>query len=247
MADKRILLLSNGSELVGNDPTAFVRQVVRDFFGPEVQRCLFIPFAAVTRSWDDYAARVAAALTPLELEVVSIHQMNDPQEAVVNAQAVIIGGGNTFHLLRALYERDLLPAIRSRVEAGMPYLGWSAGSNVACPTICTTNDMPIVEPPSLAALGLIPFQINPHYTDAQLPGHMGETRDERLGEFIKANPGVNVVGLREGTMLRLVGTELELLGDKTARLFRHGQVPRDLSASDSLAFLLSTSTSASEQ
>ena len=120
----------------------------------------------------------------------------------------------------------------------MPYFGWSAGSNLACPTIRTTNDMPIVEPPSFEAFDLVPFQINPHYTDYHPPGHMGETRDERLGEFVHANPGVRVIGLREGTMLRVEGDEIKLLGGKPARYFIKGEAPRDVAPEESFNFLL---------
>ena len=154
------------------------------------------------------------------------------------ADAIAVGGGNTFHLLRALYRVSAVELIRERVLSGMPYVGWSAGSNVACPTIRTTNDMPIVEPPTLKALGLLPFQINPHYTDAHLEGHMGETRDERLSEFTHANPGVRVLGLREGTMLRVEGDEITLLGGKPARLFVKGETPRDIDPAESFSFLL---------
>jgi dipeptidase E len=120
----------------------------------------------------------------------------------------------------------------------MPYVGWSAGSNVACPTIRTTNDMPVVEPPTLDALGLVPFQINPHYTELHPPGHMGETRDERLKEFAHANPGVRVIGIREGTMLRVEGDEIRLIGNKPARLFQKGEAPRDIAPEESFSFLL---------
>jgi dipeptidase E len=151
----------------------------------------------------------------------------------------MVGGGNTFHLLRGMYEKGLVEAIRGRVLTGVAsYIGWSAGSNVACPTIRTTNDMPIVEPPTLDALGLVPFQINPHYTDARLEGHRGETRDDRLAEFVHANPGVRVVGLREGTMLRVEGGRVALVGERGPRLFVKGEEPRDLSADEPLDFLL---------
>jgi dipeptidase E len=128
--------------------------------------------------------------------------------------------------------------IRERVGGGVPYVGWSAGANVACPTIRTTNDMPIVEPPTLDALDLIPFQINPHYTDANIEGHMGETRDERLTEFVHANPGVRVIGIRESTMLRVEGEEITLVGGRPARVFLKGEEPRDVAPEESFNFLL---------
>jgi len=238
MTKKRLLLLSNGSDLIGDNPTEFAHGAVRDFLGAVVRRVLFVPFAAVTRSEDEYAVKVRRHFGPLGYEVESLHEAADPRAAVEAADAVAVGGGNTFHLLRGLYRSGAVEAIRARVEGGMPYVGWSAGSNVACPTIRTTNDMPIVEPPTFAALGLVPFQINPHYTDAHPPGHMGETRDERLSEFVHANPGVRVIGIREGTMLRVEGAEISLLGGKPARHFLKGEEPRDIAPEESFGFLL---------
>ncbi|MDQ5835361.1 MAG: dipeptidase PepE [Acidobacteriota bacterium] len=238
MSNKRLLLLSNGSELVGNEPTEFAQGAVRNFLGASVRRVLFVPFAAVLRTYDEYAARVRGRFGPLGYEVESIHEADEAVAAVERAEAIAVGGGNTFHLLRGLYEAGVIEALRERVERGAAYVGWSAGSNVACPTIKTTNDMPIVEPPTLRALGLVPFQINPHYTDAALAGHQGETRDERLLEFVHANPGVRVVGLREGTMLRVEGAEVTLVGNRPARLFLKGEEPRELAPADSFSFLL---------
>jgi dipeptidase E len=238
MTNKRLLLLSNGSELIGDEPSELFLNEVRDFLGSAVRRVLFVPFAAVARTYDGYRAKVAARLGPMGYEVVSIHDAEDPRAAVERADAVAVGGGNTFHLLREMYAAGVVEAIRARVERGAPYVGWSAGSNVACPTIRTTNDMPIVEPPTLDALALVPFQINPHYTSESLPGHHGETRDERLAEFVLANPGVYVVGLREGTMLRVEGAGVKLVGERPARLFHKGREPRDLAPADSFAFLL---------
>jgi dipeptidase E len=184
---------------------------------------LFIPFALKDHA--GYAGKARAAFAEIGLALDSLHEAREPERAVLAAEAVFCGGGNTFRLLDALYERDLLPAIRRRVEAGMPYTSASAGSNLACPTIKTTNDMPIVEPASFDALGLVPFQINPHYLDPA-PGstHMGETRETRLREFHEEND-VPVVGLREGAMLRVLGDAVELRGRAGARIFRRGQEP----------------------
>jgi dipeptidase E len=239
MTNKRLLLLSNGSELVGSEPTEFARAALRDFLGDGVRRVLFVPFASVARTYDEYAARVRLTFGAMGCEVESLHEAKDARAAIGRADAVAVGGGNTFHLLRELYEAGAIEAIRERVERGAPYVGWSAGSNVACPTIRTTNDMPVVEPPTFSALGLVPFQINPHYTNAQLPNHNGETRDERLTEFAEANPGVRVVALWEGTMLRVEGADITLIGSKPARLFRKGEETRDTSPGESLNFLLS--------
>lgn len=238
MSSKRLLLLSNSTNQ-GEPFLSFASTPIKDFLGEINGKVLFIPFASVRFSYDDYEAKVRERFAEWGYEFQSIHACDNPQAALENAEAIVIGGGNTFHLLRALYENNLLEAIRARVSGGLPYIGWSAGANVACPTIRTTSDMPIVEPPSLNALGLVPFQINPHYTDATLDGHSGETRAERLAEFIEANPGTTVVGLREGSSLRIEGSDIALLGDKTARVFIKGQEARDYTAEESLEFLLS--------
>ena len=238
MTKRRLLLFSNGSELIGLTPAVYAHDALRDFLGTAVRRVLFVPFAAVVRTEDEYLARVQNNFGPLGYEVESLHQAADAREAVERAEAIAVGGGNTFHLLRGLYRAGVVELIRERVQNGMPYVGWSAGSNVACPTIRTTNDMPIVEPPTLDALGLVPFQINPHYTDFHPPGHMGETRDERLKEFAHANPGVRTVGIREGTILRVEGDRVTLIGDKPARYFIKGEEPRDIAPEESYSFLL---------
>ena len=214
MRNRRLLLLSNSSDPAGNylrHPAAEIRALLGDR-----RRVLFVPYAAVTTPWDAYAERTAAALGALGYAVHPVHTAPSPADAVREAEAIAVGGGNTFHLLRALYAAGLLDAIRERVAAGAPYLGWSAGSVVACPTMRTTNDMPIVEPPSLDALGLVPFQLNAHYTDAHPAGFRGETRAQRLAEFVAANPGVPVIGLPEGTMLRVEGDDARLLGTPTS-------------------------------
>jgi len=237
---RRLLLLSNGAELVGRDTTTeFAHTAARDLLGGRARRAFFVPFASVVRSYDEYAARVREVFAEIAgCEVVSAHEAADAREAVASSDLIMVGGGNTFHLLRGMYEAGLVEAVRERVlSGGAAYIGWSAGSNVACPTVRTTNDMPIVEPPSLDALGLVPFQINPHYTDARLEGHHGETRDDRLSEFVHANPGVPVVGLREGTMLRVEGERVKLVGEPGPRLFVKGEEPRDLPAAESLDFL----------
>jgi dipeptidase E len=239
MSKRRLLLFSNGSELIGDEQTEFARVALRDFLGEEIRRILLIPFAAVVRSYDEYAVRVRSSLGPIGYVVESIHEASDTRAAVESAEAIAVGGGNTFQLLRGIYEAGVLEAIRARVEGGTPYFGWSAGANVACPTLMTTNDMPIVEPPSFKALNLVPFQINPHYTDANIAGHQGETRDERLLEFVHANPGVRVVGLREGSLLRIEGANVSLLGGKPARVFVKGEAPTDVNPEESLQFIMS--------
>jgi dipeptidase E len=196
---KRILLISN-STLHGSGYLDHAETEIRDFLG-RIERVLFVPFALHDR--DAYAKRTRERFASLGYHLESIHQASDKQQAVRDGEAIFIGGGNTFRLLKDLYDFDLLSVMRERVESGMPYMGSSAGSNVAAPTIRTTNDMPIVEPPSLNALGLVPFQINPHYLDPD-PNttHMGETREERILQFLEENE-TPVVGLREGAMVRV--------------------------------------------
>jgi dipeptidase E len=188
-----------------------------------VARVLFIPHALKDHA--GYAAKARAAFEEIGFGLDSLHEAADALRAVESAEAVFCGGGNTFRLLDSLYRMELLPVIGRRVSQGMPYTGASAGSNLACPTIRTTNDMPIVEPPSLVALGLVSFQINPHYVD-RVPGstHMGETRETRIREFHEENE-LPVVGLREGAILRVEGESVELRGRAGARIFRRGQEP----------------------
>ncbi|WP_031564699.1 dipeptidase PepE [Rheinheimera texasensis] len=183
---------------------------------------LFVPYAGVTVSYDDYQQKVQQALQPLGIRVNSIHQYTDAKQALQQAPAVMVGGGNTFALLQRLYQHDLVEELRRLVQQGLPYTSWSAGSNIAGLSIRTTNDMPIVEPPSFQALQLLPFQLNPHYANFAPPGFHGETRDMRLAEFMQLNPQTPVVGLPEGTALRLLGGSLSYLGNTDAALFQQG-------------------------
>lgn len=223
----RLLLLSN-SRNVGGGYLDHAEPWIRALFG-DISKAVFVPYAGVTVTWDDYAGTVGSRLAAMGVEVTSVHTSKHPVREVENAPAVIVGGGNTFHLLKALYETGTLWAIRARVLDGAPYLGWSAGSNVACPTIRTTNDMPIVEPARLDAMRLVPFQINPHYTDAVLANHGGETRAQRIAEFVKANPTSTVAGLREGSAIDVRGAATTLLGPHAATIFRHGREPFEVS------------------
>jgi dipeptidase E len=237
MSNRRLLLLSNSTNY-GEDYLRYPLSAIQSFLGDGCQRVLFVPYAGVRVSYDEYAAKVRERFKEIGYGLDSVHELSDPVRAVEEAEAIAVGGGNTFHLLRGLYEANLLEVIRARVASGMPYVGWSAGSNVACPTIKTTNDMPVVEPPGFQALSLIPFQINPHYTEAVLANHNGETRSERLLEVIEANPQMTVVGLREGSILKIEGDRVTLLGEKSAVVFRKGQEPAEYSPPDSLQFLL---------
>lgn len=231
---RRLMLLSN-STMHGQGFLDHAADEIRDFLG-EIETLLFVPFAQHDR--DTYAKLVRERFERMGVEVDSLHDVEDEEESVENAEAIFIGGGNTFLLLSTLYELKVVEPIRRRVEGGMPYIGSSAGTNVACPTIRTTNDMPIVEPPSFDALGLIPFQINPHYMDAD-PGskHMGETREQRIREFHLSNP-VPVLGIREGAWLSVEYPHVELGGLTAARLFQRGKDPEEYEPGASLDFLL---------
>src|ERR1051325_4121077 len=237
MAHKRLLLLSNSSNY-GEGYLEYPASAIRDFLGGEIKTVLFVPFAGVRYSFDEYAATVRGRFEAMGYKLESVHDARDPQGAIGRAEAIAVGGGNTFHLLSGLYRAGLIDEVRARVQNGVPYIGWSAGANVACPTIKTTNDMPIIEPPSFRALNLVPFQINPHYTDERAVGPAGETRDERLAEFIEVNRDIYVVGLREGTMLRIEDASIKLLGEKSARVLLKGREARDYAPHESLEFLL---------
>lgn len=211
-----LLLLSN-SRTPGGYLTDYLPAIAQ--FAGERRKAVFVPFAAVGFSWDEYATRVRGALEDFSIQVL------EDEGQLQAAELIIVGGGNTFQLLRECRARGLLEAIAARVRAGARYLGWSAGANLACPTIKTTNDMPVVDPGGLDALGLVRFQVNPHYTNAHPPGHQGETRDERLAEFALLNPQLPVIGLPEGDWLRVSGAAVELCGRHDAVGFL-GAAPR---------------------
>ena len=210
----RLLLLSNSRD-AERRYLFHARDGIAELLGG-VRRVAFVPFASVGVPWDEYEALVQGGLAPIGVEVAGVHRAGDAAAMaamVRDAEAIVVGGGNTFHLLKVLQEHALLDVVRERARAGVPYLGWSAGSVLAGPTIRTTNDMPIVEPPrGLAALGLVPFQINAHFTDAHPPGFQGETRRERLAEFLVANPSLSVVGLPEGDWLEVDGPSVNCTG-----------------------------------
>ena len=233
----RLLLLSN-STCYQKGYLEHAMGDLKGFLGDSVKKVLFVPYAGVTVDWDAYTTKVRERYAEIGYELVSVHEVSNPAEALGEAEAIAVGGGNTFFLLETMYANGLLEPLRGRVAAGLPYMGWSAGSNVVCPTIRTTNDMPIVQPRTFDALGVVPFQINPHYTDALLPKHQGETRADRLAEFVEVNPDVNVVGLLEGSILRVEGNEVSLLGGKNMLLFRKGQDVREFTPDDSINFLL---------
>ena len=232
----RLLLISNSTN-AGEAYLAYPMPRIGEFLRG-VREVAFVPYAAVTFSYADYERRVQARFSELGIRVRSVHRAADPAAMIRRAEAICVGGGNTFALAKKMQEQGLMRAIRNRVKAGVPYVGWSAGSNVACPAISTTNDMPIVEPESFRAVGAVKFQINPHYLDANPEGHAGETREQRLLEYIEANPRRWVAGLREGCMLRYENGRLELLGSRPMRIFKKGLTPYEVQPGDDLSFLL---------
>jgi len=226
---QRVLLGSGGFRTP--ERVSLLAAQMRSFFGP-ASRLLFVPYAL--QDHDGYVKSMIERGIHAGYELDGIHRHADPVRAVAEAEAIFVGGGNTFRLLDALYRLNLMEAIRERVRAGLPYLGISAGSNLAGPTIKTTNDMPIVQPPSFEALGLVPFQINPHYYEGQAflrPGdtfepHFGETRDDRIREFHEMND-TPVIGLWEAAILRVEGERMELVG-AGARVFHKGREAVDV-------------------
>jgi len=226
-------LISN-STLYGSGYLDHAESEIRSFLS-DVKTVLFVPYALYDR--EAYASMARKRFEKMGYALESIHTANNPQQAVNNAESIFIGGGNTFRLLKALYDADVLEPIRQRVAEGMPYVGSSAGSNVAGPTIKTTKDMPIVQPPSFDALGLVPFQISPHFQDPDANStHMGETQEERILQFLEENT-TTVAGLREGAIVRLEHGSYTLKGSSGARIFRKGQQPVEVKPEDNLDHL----------
>ena len=241
MPDNRVLVFSS-SRVGTSDYLETAAPVIKDFLGDEPLKIAFIPFASVGNDYDDYAAMVTKGLEglPYTIEAVS---STKAKEQIEKADVIMVGGGNTFKLLHDIYEFKLLDIIRDKVNKGIPYIGWSAGANITGPTIGTTNDMPVIEPHSFNALGFFPFQINPHYTNVKPRGHNGETRDQRLQEFLLMNPGLPIVGLPEGTALKLEDGLLTLIGLFPAVLFSRAEGNMDIirqviDVNDDLSFLM---------
>jgi dipeptidase E len=233
----RLLLISNAKR-EGMGYLEHAAGYFRDFYRGLVKEILFVPFAGVNKTNDAYVEQIRPVFRSLGIGVTGIHVAAEPLTAVRAAEAIVIGGGSTWKLLRELRQLELLAPIRSRVLSGLPYAGWSAGANVACPTIMTTNDMPICDPGGFDALALVPFQINPHYLHGNPPGFKGETREERIAEFGVLHPRAWVAGLREGTAFLVEDDSIRLLGEAQCRIFRHGQEPREVGAGDDIGFLL---------
>jgi dipeptidase E len=243
--NKKRLLISNSTR-AGEAYLGWPQQYIKDFLNENgVKKVVFVPFAGVNlsdesleASYDVYEKRVAEVYATLGFELESVHHADDAVEMIKNAEAVAVGGGNTFHLVAKMHETGIMQAIKDRAEAGMPFMGWSAGANVACPSLRTTNDMPIFEPSSFDTLSLIPFQINPHYLDANPEGHGGETRQQRIEEFLAVNRQMKVVGLREASLLNIDGNSMKLVGSRKMRLFEYGKEPKEFELNSDLSFLL---------
>jgi dipeptidase E len=233
------LLLISSSTVYGAGYLDHAAEEIRDFLGT-ARRVLFIPYALFDR--DEYARRAEERLAALGYALDSAHREADPRSAIGSTDAIFVGGGNTFRLLDSLWRRNLIGVIRRRVEEGVPYVGSSAGSIVACPTLKTTKDMPIIEPPSFEALGLVKFQISPHYLDPDPAStHMGETQEERILQFHEEN-APPVAGLREGAMLRIEEGSIKLAGIAGARIFRRGCAPSEAKPVADVTRLLETAS-----
>jgi dipeptidase E len=217
----RLLLLSSSRSGQTNYLETAIPAIKSHLNG--INEVLFVPYAGVTVSYEQYLEMVQQALLPCEIKVKSIHQFTDPKQAIKEAQAILVGGGNTFRLLERLYHFELVDLIREEVINNKPYIGWSAGSNIAGPTIKTTNDMPIIQPVSFNALNLFPCQINPHYIEGNPPGHHGETREQRINEFLTLNPKEMVIGIPEGCWLSVNQQEITYHGEFSGVCFGHSE------------------------
>jgi len=233
---RRVLLISN-STLYGSGYLDHAEGEIRDFLG-KAKRVVFVPFAAFERG--RYTVQTRTRLHAMGFELTSVHDVSNPQRILAEGDAVFVGGGNTFRLLKGLYDSHLLEPIRTAVEEGLPYIGSSAGAIVAGPSLRTTKDLPVVQPPSFASLGIVEFQISPHYLDPDPNStHMGETQEERILQFLEENEAP-VVGLREGGMVRIENNKITLKGSAGARIFRRGQPPVEMSPVSELAEVLHT-------
>lgn len=240
------LLLISNSTMAGEEYLLWPRPHIEKFLKKNsITEVCFVPYAGISlspdglkASYDIYAEKVSSVFEMLGAKLVSVHTSDDPKQMIREAQAVVVGGGNTFHLVFQLQTLGLMEVIRDGVKKGLPFMGWSAGSNIACPSLMTTNDMPVIEPISFRTLGLIPFQINPHYLDANPAGHGGETRQQRIEEFLIVNKQTKVAGLREGCLLSMEGEEIKLMGSKSVRIFEYGKEPLEVEPGKDVSFLL---------
>lgn len=237
---KRNLLLISNSTNAGEKYLDWCKDLIKDFCNESgVKNVLFIPYAGVSMGYDNYETKVKAVFETLGLNLYSIHKQADAKKAVQEAECIAVGGGNTFHLVYELYRNGIMELISQRAKGGIAYMGWSAGSNVAGMSLKTTNDMPIIEPESFDCMKLVPFQINPHYTDFFDPKHGGETRDDRLNEFTKVNPDMWVAAIREATALRLKEGKLSLIGrNNKMKVFHGSDEPKEYDLNADINFLM---------
>ncbi|MGL2963045.1 dipeptidase PepE [Flavobacterium sp. RSB2_4_14] len=231
------LIIASTSTIHGGNYLEYLLPTLEIHF-KDCAEILFVPYARPGGiSHDDYTSTVRLAFAKINKSVKGLHEFKNPIEGIQNAEGIFTGGGNTFLLVTQLYENKVMEVLAKVVENGTPYLGSSAGSNIAGLTMQTTNDMPIIYPPSFKTLGLLPFNLNPHYLDADLQSkHMGETRETRIKEFHAFNT-IPVVGLREGSWLEVTGTKIMLKGNLTARIFKQNETPTEVEPETDLAYL----------
>ncbi len=229
----KYMLLSN-STMPGEAYLDWPKEHIRKFLGEKSLRLLFVPFAGVTISYDEYYKAVENGFQAIGHHVISLHTVANMALEIENCEGIIVGGGNTFQLINLLYKNNLIASIRKKVDSGAPFIGWSAGSNIAGPSIMTTNDMPIVEPPSFAALDFFPWQINPHYTEKTIAGHGGESRSQRIMEFLEVNRERKVIGLPEGMFIQHNNGQTILGGTGEAKLFMWDKKPVELTEGDQI-------------
>ena len=231
------ILLASTSTVYGSGFLDYLLPELEQHF-TDCKTLLFIPYArSGGMTHEEYTAKVALTFAKINIAVKGINEFDNPAEAVQNAEAIFTGGGNTFVLVSQLYKNQVMGVLSEKLKNGTPYLGTSAGSNIAGLTIQTTNDMPIVYPPSFQTLGMIPFNLNPHFIDSEGPdNHMGETREDRIKEFHVFN-SIPVLGLREGSWLDIKGNSIVLKGNLKARLFRQNQQPEELESGTDLRFV----------
>lgn len=236
----KILIFSSSRVANGNYLENALPEI-KNFLGDGSLQIAFIPFASVEDDYEKYTEMVRAALVNTTYTVITVLPEN-AKAILQKADAIMVGGGNTFKLLHDIYECQILDIIRDKVNKGTPYIGWSAGANITGPGIGTTNDMPVIAPKSFNALGLLPFQINPHYHNLSFAGFNGETRDQRLIEFMKMNTGLPIVALPEGTALKFLNNQLNFIGEVNGSLFYWDDtdaiVKREIQNLENLSFLL---------
>ncbi|MEG1498263.1 MAG: dipeptidase PepE [Bacteroidales bacterium] len=236
--NRHLLLISNSTN-AGEAYLEWPKKDIADFFSKHgIKNALFVPYAGVSMGYDVYTAKVSAVFASMGVNLSSVHTYKNGLKAVEESECIVVGGGNTFHLVHQMHQTGIMDAIRKKALNGTPYIGWSAGSNVACPTMKTTNDMPIIEPSSFNTLNIVPFQINPHYLDANPLGHGGETREDRIVEFMVVNPDIYIVGLREATSLLVENNSMQLVGKRSMRVFHAGKEPLEVVPGSDVNFLL---------